>query len=44
MGSAKWIAGFLGWAAFGPIGGLLGFLFGAYVDRNFDAVKGSDSR
>ncbi|MBQ6073098.1 MAG: TerB family tellurite resistance protein [Bacteroidales bacterium] len=39
MGSAKWIAGFLGWAAFGPIGGLLGFLFGAYVDRNFDAVK-----
>lgn len=28
MGLGKWIAGVLGWAMFGPIGGILGFWFG----------------
>ena len=32
MGSAKWIAGLLGWVAFGPIGALLGFFAGAMWD------------
>ncbi|OFZ01101.1 MAG: molecular chaperone DjlA [Bacteroidetes bacterium RIFOXYC12_FULL_35_7] len=29
---AKWIAGGLGWAFFGPIGGLLGFAIGTMID------------
>jgi DnaJ like chaperone protein len=29
---AKWIVGGLGWAFFGPIGGLIGFLVGSVVD------------
>ena len=37
MGSFKWIAGFLGWVTWGPIGALLGFLAGSafdgYVER-----------
>ncbi len=32
MGSFKWIAGFLGWAALGPIGALLGFLAGSVIE------------
>ena len=36
MGSAKWIAGFLGWVAGGPIGALLGFWLGAAVDGYID--------
>ena len=32
MGSKKWLFGFLGWAFFGPIGALLGFLAGAAAD------------
>ncbi len=32
MGSAKWIAGLLGWVAFGPIGALWGFFAGAMWD------------
>ena len=32
MGAGKWIGGFLGWVAFGPIGALLGFLFGSAID------------
>ena len=32
MGSFKWIAGFLGWVSWGPIGALLGFLAGSAVD------------
>ena len=32
MGAGKWIGGFLGWVALGPIGGLLGFLFGSALD------------
>ena len=32
MGSGKWIGGILGWVILGPIGGLLGFLAGSFVD------------
>jgi len=28
----RWIAGGLGWAFFGPIGGILGFVVGSVVD------------
>lgn len=33
MKYAKWLGGGLGWAFFGPIGGLLGFAVGAIVDN-----------
>ena len=39
MGSAKWIAGFLGWVTFGPIGALFGFFAGALWDGAMDAAK-----
>ena len=39
MGKAKWIAGFLGWVTGGPIGALIGFALGAFVDLQFDAMK-----
>jgi len=29
---ARWLAGGLGWAFFGPIGGILGFVVGSVVD------------
>jgi len=32
MGFGKWIAGYLGWITLGPIGGLLGFLVGSFID------------
>ena len=35
MGAGKWIAGVLGWVAFGPIGGLLGWFIGGAVDGLF---------
>lgn len=34
----KWIAGGLGWAFFGPVGGLLGFLAGSFLES--DVVSG----
>ena len=34
MKLGKWIAGGLGWAFFGPIGGLLGFAVGAIIDSS----------
>lgn len=33
MGAFKWIAGFLGWASFGPIGALLGFFAGSVFEK-----------
>lgn len=36
MGFAKWLAGGLGWAFGGPIGGLLGFALGALIDEAAD--------
>ena len=32
MGAAKWLGGIFGWAAAGPLGGLLGFLLGSAFD------------
>lgn len=32
MGAGKWIGGFLGWVAWGPIGALIGYLLGKAVD------------
>lgn len=46
MGSMKWIAGFLGWVSFGPIGALLGFFAGAVWDGAVEAARqlpGGDS-
>ncbi|MCH7657286.1 MAG: TerB family tellurite resistance protein [Bacteroidetes bacterium] len=38
---SKWIAGGLGWAFFGPIGGLLGFAIGSMMDnRSQQAMSG----
>lgn len=39
MGSIKWISGLLGWVSGGPIGAIIGFLFGSVVDMGVDAVK-----
>ena len=36
MGKAKWIGGFLGWVAWGPIGALIGYLLGKAVDTYID--------
>lgn len=33
MGLGKWIAGALGWALFGPIGGILGYYFTSRLER-----------
>ena len=33
MGFGKWIVGALGWAMFGPIGGILGYYFASRVER-----------
>lgn len=39
MGSLKWIVGFIGWAAAGPIGALIGFVMGAMADTGIDTIK-----
>ena len=38
MGKAKWIGGFLGWVAWGPIGALIGYLLGKAVDTYIDGA------
>lgn len=38
MGAFKWLAGLLGWVSLGPIGGLLGYLAGAFVEKSIDTV------
>lgn len=46
MSSAKWIGGFLGWVAWGPIGALIGYLLGKAVDTYIDGshqLPGGDS-
>ena len=44
MGLGKWIAGALGWAMFGPIGGILGYYFASRVEKLAEAtvVYGED--
>ena len=39
MGSGKWIGGFLGWVAGGPIGALLGYFLGSAVEKFIDAAR-----
>ena len=39
MGTLKWIVGFLGWVSGGPIGALIGFLFGSFVERGLDSIR-----
>ena len=46
MSAAKWIGGFLGWVAWGPIGALIGYLLGKAVDTYIDGsyqLPGGDS-
>ncbi|MBO4671048.1 MAG: TerB family tellurite resistance protein [Bacteroidales bacterium] len=38
MGAVRWIGGVLGWASFGPIGGLIGYFLGSVVDRHLDRI------
>lgn len=42
MGLGKWIAGALGWAIFGPIGGILGFYFASRVERIAESATAYD--
>lgn len=43
MGVGKWISGFLGWMMFGPIGGLVGLVVGALVEKGAAAQIGDGS-
>ena len=36
MAIAKWIGGYLGWITLGPLGGLIGFLVGSFIDSVSD--------
>ena len=38
MGFEKWITGALGWALFGPIGGILGFYFASKLEKLSETV------
>ena len=42
MGIGKWIAGVLGWAMFGPIGGILGFWLASMFGDDADVPSGRD--
>lgn len=45
MGFGKWIVGALGWAMFGPIGGILGYYFTSKLEKLSEEVEtdGADS-
>ena len=38
MGFGKWIAGALGWAMFGPIGGILGYYFASRMEKLSESI------
>ena len=40
MGLGKWIAGALGWAMLGPIGGILGYYIASWMEQSAEAVGG----
>ena len=42
MGIGKWIAGVLGWAMFGPIGGILGYYFVSRIEKATEGASGYD--
>jgi len=39
MGFGKWIAGALGWAMFGPLGGILGYFFTSRLEKLAEAAS-----
>ena len=42
MGIGKWIAGALGWAMFGPIGGILGYFFTSRLEKMTEEAVATD--
>lgn len=40
MGFGKWIVGALGWAMFGPLGGILGYYFTSRLEKLAKASAG----
>lgn len=44
MAFGKWIGGYLGWSAFGPLGGLIGFVVGALFDTATSQGEGETLR
>ena len=43
MGLGKWIVGALGWAFFGPIGGILGYYFTSKIEKMVESSEPTDS-
>lgn len=43
MAVGRWIGGFVGWMAGGPLGALAGFLIGSLFDHGLDAVNTADN-
>ena len=39
MSALKWIAGFLGWVSWGPIGALLGYIAGSVLENSIEAAR-----
>lgn len=44
MGLGKWIAGALGWAMFGPLGGILGYVIASKLESLSQAVQQGDDQ
>jgi DnaJ like chaperone protein len=44
MGIIKWIGGILGWVTLGPIGGLLGYIFGSLLENSEAATTEQTTR
>ena len=43
MGFGKWIVGAIGWAMFGPIGGILGYYFASRIEKLSEATSQENS-
>ena len=39
MVKLKWIVGLIGWVAWGPIGALVGYFFGAFIDSGLSSWR-----
>ena len=44
MGLGKWIVGALGWAMFGPIGGILGYFFTSRLEKLTQAIEHNEEQ
>ena len=44
MAFGKWIGGYLGWSALGPLGGIIGFVIGALFDTATSRGEGDTLR